>query len=268
MVEQTLFDKIGICMVLISGQLQWVHSKIIIINQKLTYANPSVMVRSRDALSASQWWFRFGQLHVCWEKPCTSSKLSFPIQYFRDVIIACQYFVWSQSDEASRGHVLEVQMSLRYGFSYWPVKHQIQTKYQWSLEYKILDDKLCVPNRCYKSHMSRITWQGNSPKLETVMKIVIDKNHFCFEKSNWNKVYLSHEIIYQIKEIKFDRMNSFFFEEEIEFFTVKGTNHGKIASTSDGNFEVIATMALNWQSWLDENYESKQYLELCKELAK
>ena len=63
-------------------------------------------------------------------------------------------------------------------------------------------------------------------------------------------------------------MNSFFFEEEIEFFTVKGTNHGKIAWTSDGNFQVIATTALNWQSWLDENYESKQYLELCKELAK
>ena len=63
-------------------------------------------------------------------------------------------------------------------------------------------------------------------------------------------------------------MNSFFFEEEIEFFTVKGTNHGKIAWTSDGNFEAIATTALNWQSWLDENYESKKYLELCKELAK
>ena len=63
-------------------------------------------------------------------------------------------------------------------------------------------------------------------------------------------------------------MNSFFFEEEIDFFTVKGTNHGKIAWTSDGNFEAIATTALNWQSWLDENYESKKYLELCKELAK
>ena len=63
-------------------------------------------------------------------------------------------------------------------------------------------------------------------------------------------------------------MNSFFFEEEIEFFTVKGTNHGKIAWTSDSNFEAIATTALNWQSWLDENYESKKYLELCKELAK
>jgi len=63
-------------------------------------------------------------------------------------------------------------------------------------------------------------------------------------------------------------MNSFFFEEEIEFSTVKGTNHGKIAWSSDGNFEVIATTALNWQSWLDENYASKKYLELCKELAK
>ena len=63
-------------------------------------------------------------------------------------------------------------------------------------------------------------------------------------------------------------MNSLFFEEEIEFSTVKGTNHGKIAWSSDGNFEVIATTALNWQSWLDENYASKKYLELCKELAK
>ena len=63
-------------------------------------------------------------------------------------------------------------------------------------------------------------------------------------------------------------MNSLFFEEEIEFPTVKGTNHGKIAWSSDGNFEVIATTALNWQSWLDENYASKKYLELCKELAK
>ena len=63
-------------------------------------------------------------------------------------------------------------------------------------------------------------------------------------------------------------MNSLFFEEEIEFFAVKGTNHGKIAWSSDGNFEVIATTALNWQSWLDENYASKKYLELCKELAK
>lgn len=63
-------------------------------------------------------------------------------------------------------------------------------------------------------------------------------------------------------------MNSLFFEEEIEFFTVKGTNHGKIAWSSDGKFEVITTMALNWQSWLDENDASKKYLTLCKELAK
>ena len=63
-------------------------------------------------------------------------------------------------------------------------------------------------------------------------------------------------------------MNSFFFEKEIEFFTVKGTNHGKIAWSLDDKFEAIATTAFNWQSWLDENYESKKYLELCKELAK
>ena len=63
-------------------------------------------------------------------------------------------------------------------------------------------------------------------------------------------------------------MNSLFFAEEIEFFTVKGTNHGKIAWSSDGRFEVITTMALNWQSWLDENDASKKYLTLCKELAK
>ena len=63
-------------------------------------------------------------------------------------------------------------------------------------------------------------------------------------------------------------MNSIFFEQEIDFFTVKGTNHGKIAWSLDGKFEEIAIVALNWQSWLDENHDSKKYLALCKELAK
>ena len=63
-------------------------------------------------------------------------------------------------------------------------------------------------------------------------------------------------------------MNSIFFEDEIEFFAVKGTNLGKIAWTSDGKFEEISIVALNWQSWLDENHDSKKYLTLCKELAK
>jgi len=44
--------------------------------------------------------------------------------------------------------------------------------------------------------------------------------------------------------------------------------HGKIAWSSDGKFEEIAIVALNWQSWLDENHDSKKYLALCKELAK
>ena len=205
------FDKIGIRMVLIVNQLQWVHSKIILINQKLTYANPSVMVRSsrsRDALSASvqSMMIQIRSITCMLRETMHVIKFSFP---------QSNVFSWRNNCTSifcikSRlwDHVLEVQMSLRYGFSYWPVKHQIQTKYQWSLGDKILDDKLCVPNRCYKSHMSRVTWQGNSPKLETVMKIIIDENHFCFEKSNWNKVYLSHEIIYQIKEIKI-RPNEF-----------------------------------------------------------
>ena len=63
-------------------------------------------------------------------------------------------------------------------------------------------------------------------------------------------------------------MNSIFFEDEIEFFAVKGTNHGKIAWTSDGKFEEIAIVALNWQSWYNENHDSKKYLNLCKELTK
>ena len=63
-------------------------------------------------------------------------------------------------------------------------------------------------------------------------------------------------------------MNSIFFEDEIEFFAVKGTNLGKIAWTSDGKFEEISIVALNWQSWFDENHDSKRYLSLCKELAK
>ena len=71
------------------------------------------------------------------------------------------------------------------------------------LDHKLLWQPGVIHTTWFESHEKEIlqSWQ---PCWKSVLPLTYWHKPSCFEKSNWNKVYLSHEIIYQIKEIHFD----------------------------------------------------------------